>query len=256
MTNTGGDMRVIVFTILAGIITLGCGASKKVSESGSSESSSRTPIDGNSSSNTTSSAKYFGLCNEFSNIDIGGNATVFLNPATGKIVQDLIRLELSNLPQDLASNENFYFQIFRWGQEKDSAAQVNSSPTDIYFQNSDGTYINSEPYDNISKTIIEEAVANSTEPNLTTTNFFNKITIVLAGVDYSYDAIMINAYETSNGSGALSSLNVLLPPYAADPNIYFETHHANLAELHPLYDIKNSGLTEEDFYSRTQDFCN
>jgi hypothetical protein len=90
----------------------------------------------------------------------------------------------------------------------------------------------------------------------TKSNFFSRVTIILTGLELSYDALMINTYDSSIGTAAQTSVKALLPAFAADPNLYKETHTTSLNQLHPFWEIKDNGWTENQFYQESLSLCN
>lgn len=245
----------LFLALMFSIFILGCGASKKSNSSMSSTDISSRGTDPITDDNLTP-VGFYSHCNSFSTTHLSGVVTTFLNPMTNQYIWDYIRLKIKTAPTQLKSNDNFYIQAFRWSEDTPGSPYVNSTPVGMYFQSQDGKWLNNELITSISKSTIEKLINDNNLANTTINNFLSKVIIVMVGMDLQYDAVMLNTYDSSTGNEALTTTNVLLPAFAADPNIYAETHAPNLVALHPNYNIKDSGYTEWQFYQETQGLCN
>ena len=246
----------LAFTLIA------CGASKKAVEDGSSTGASRD-LPGTLNTNGTVVADdgtlvgYYALCNNFSNNSVQGVLTTYRDPVTNQYYSDVIRMELKSVPTTLKTGNDVYLQIFKWQEDIPGQPVTDPQPVSMYFQYNNGTWLNDSPITSISKTQIENLISanNLDDLGITVNNFLDNVMIALTGMDIQYDAIMVNAYDNSLGSGATDSVNALLPAFAADPNIYAEDHASSLQQLHPNYDIRNSGKNEYEFYQETTGLC-
>ena len=252
-----GITKLIVL-LLSSSLMVACGASKKSNDSsGVSDLTSRgTPNSEGKEDDPTSNVEYYALCNSFSGPSLDGVVTNYLNPVTNQYEWDYIRMELKEVPKQLAEKESFYIQFYRWQEDQPGQAYTNPAAVGIYFQFEDGTWLNSELINNVSKNTIENLISDNNLAGVTVNNFFDKVVLVLAGMDLEYDALMINTYDAESGTAALTRTDVLLPAFAADPNIYAETHPSpSLQQLHPNYNRKDSGFTQWQFFQETQALC-
>jgi hypothetical protein len=240
------------------ILVSACGASKESNNSGSSDNSSRDTTDDTDDTDDDSNSKvnYYSNCNSFSDLNLNGVVTTYLNPFTNLYEWEYIRMEIKEIPSEIENSDNFYLQIFRWSEDTPNSPYINKTPVGIYFQHEDGRWLNSTLIDSISKENIEKIISDNALTDTTLKNFFSKVTLILAGMDLKYDAIMINSYDSSVGTDALTSTDILLPAFAADPNIYAETHSPNLVKIHPNYDTRKNGYSEWQYYQETLGLCN
>ena len=252
-----GNTRVLIW-LLSALLFAGCGASKKSSGNNqSSDLTSRgTPDSDGKDPDSNSKVEYYALCNGFSGPNLNGVVTTYLNPVTNQYEWDFIRMEIKEIPVQIEDKDSFYIQFYRWQEDVPGQPYTNPAAVGIYFQYEDGTWLNNELVNNVSKNSIEKLIADNNLAGVTVKNFFDKTILVLAGMDLEYDAIMINTYGADTGTAALTRTDVLLPAFAADPNIYAETHPAqSLQGLHPNYERKDSGLTQWQFFQETQALC-
>ncbi|MCB0357342.1 MAG: hypothetical protein KDD40_10060 [Bdellovibrionales bacterium] len=251
--KTGNLLNIVL--ILLSTIFIACGSAKTSHDSG--EFSSRDiPNSDGTSQDENSAVEYYALCNGFTNVNLNGSVTAYLNPVTNLYEWDLIRMEIKDFPPQLKDKDTFYIQFFRWQEDTPNQPYTNSAPVGVYFQYQDGTWLNNTPITSLSKNVIEELIANNNLQNVTLNNFLSKVVLVLSGMDLEYDAVMINTYDSAAGSDALTSTNVLLPAFEADPNLYALTHPAtHLQELHPNWDLRDSGYTQWQYFQETQNLC-
>ncbi|MCB0392177.1 MAG: hypothetical protein KDD58_12875 [Bdellovibrionales bacterium] len=253
-----GNLKLIFLSVLT-VVFVGCSASKKtVSEDGSSNQGSRsTPNTDGSNTDADSKIEYFALCNDFSGTNLTGVVTNYLNPVTNQYVWDHIRMELAEAPDQLKEKDSFYIQFFKWQEETAGSPYTNPAAVGIYFQYEDGTWLNDKLISTLSKNTIEQLINDNNLTDVTVDNFLDKVILVLSGIEIEYDALMINTYDAEVGTTALTTTNVLLPAFAADPNLYAETHAAtSLQMLHPNYDIRGGGYTQWQYFQETQALCN
>ena len=249
--------KILLIILLLPFFLAACGASKKSVSSSRDLISRGTPnTDGTENDTTTSNVEYYALCNSVQGPNLQGHVTTYLNPVTGDYVWEYIRMELTKVPEQLKQKDSFYIQFFRWQEEVPGKPYVNNGAVGIFYQFQDGSWLNSSPINNISKNTIEKLISDNGIQNTTVDNFLDKVVLILSGMSLEYDAVMINTYDADEGSAALTTTNVLLPAFAADPNIYAQTHPAiSLQQLHPNNDIKDNGYNQWQYFQETQALC-
>lgn len=232
-----------------------CGATKKTSPSGSANLPSRGGD--NNNDGTTTTVNFYSQCNTFENSQYNGVLTTYLDPFSNQYNYEWIRLKFKSAPIALKQSDDFYIQFFKWNEEVEEKPYTHSKAVDMYFQyNSDGRLLRSSTINFVSKAVIEEMISNNVLIDTTIDNFFSKVTVILIGLELTYDALMINTYDSSVGTTPTSSLSALLPAFAADPNLYEETHTSNLSQLHPFWEIRQNGWTENQFHQESLALCN
>jgi len=264
MKNLNTNKLNLILLTGLGLWLAACGSSKTPLNTQSTSGSRDVPgVISNTGevvdSTTGSTIGFYATCNKFSGNSVDGVLTSYFNPISNAFVSNMIRLELKSWPAGLTDGADVYLQIFRWQEDTPGKPVTNQQPVGMYFQLDDGTWLNDNPINSISKSQIETMISknNLDSQNVTASNFLQKVLVVMVGMDLQYDAIMINTYDQSQGSSAIDTVNVLLPAFAADPNIYAATHSAaSLQQLHPNYDIRNNGFQEYDYYLESQKLCN
>ncbi len=247
--------QVLIPTILiAGLIFFNnCGSSKS---GGHSDQASRSvPVD---SPEDTSSGGYLSNCNIIpaNNLDLEGPVSTYYNQATGTYVEDLIRIKFNNYPTELISKDNIYLQIFPWHENSPGNPVYRQTAADIYFiLKGSGAQLQAEPVNELSKGTIQSLIQEN-NMSITPSQFFSSVIMVLDGIDLTWDAITIAIYNTPGGT-ATDYVNILLPAFDADPNVYATGHLASsLRQLHPWWHIKGDGYSEADFYNLSKNLCN
>ncbi|MCB9026064.1 MAG: hypothetical protein H6625_07095 [Bdellovibrionaceae bacterium] len=251
-----GKTKNIFILLIFAILMSACGASKKSTHSSGELASRGTPNTDGSDIDPLSAVEYYALCNSFSGFSLNGSVTTYLNPVTNVYEWDYIRMELKDVPSQIESTKSFYIQFFRWQEDTPGSPYYNSTPVSIYFQFKDGRWLNDKPINSLSSNTIENIISANNLANTTVSNFFDNVVLILSGMSLEYDALMINTYDEASGTTALTTTNVLLPAFAADPNIYAETHSAtSLQQLHPNFNIKDSGMNQWQYFQETQNLC-
>lgn len=251
----GEAMKRTVIQILAlmllGWALTGCGATKTITGDTSQDLSSRIDL-GDEDIEIDGYAAECVAFNE-SDMNLNGVLTTYYDPTYGYI-GDWVRLNLNSVPDEIDSDTNHYLQFFLWG-ESGSSLVTDETPVRLFFQNiQTGQWLNSdEEVTQISKNVIQSLIAENDLSNMSVDQFISTHMVLLTGVDLEWDALMTIHYD---GSTYIDHTNALVPAFFADPNKYAETHFSTaLIETHPLYDRRNSGLTDEQFYGVTQGWC-
>ena len=246
---------IAVIAILS--LLTACGASKTAS-SGSATSSSRgNPETGDSGSSTdgTSTIAVLTECSEIDSGGIAGEMTTYYSTA-GQFVETYIRMNITTATAAMTDDADSYVQIYRWHADASGNRVVNEDPTKIYFvERYTGRIINiSSPAYHLSGSTISDMIANYNLTGITASNFYERYLLVLGDIGLTYDAISIATYDASTNE-ALSTEDVLLPAFAADPNDYMTNHAIILHPLHPNYSERNGGFTDEQYKQRAELAC-
>lgn len=248
------QQALISTVLIAGLMFFNnCGSSK--SGGSSSQASRSVPNDG---PGDTSTGGWLSNCNVIpaNTLDLEGPVSTYYNQSTGTYVADLIRLKFNSIPVELISNNKAYIQIFPWHEDTPGSPVYRQTAVDIYFvlKNS-GAQLQTDPVNELSKGTIQNLIQNN-NMNITPDRFFESVIMVLDGVDLTWDALTIALYDEPGGT-ATDFVNVLLPAFDADPNIYATDHQAtSLRQLHPWWHIKDDGYSEADFFYFSKDLCN
>ena len=248
------QQMLISTMLIAGLMFFNnCGSSKT---GGSTDQASRSvPTD---QPGDTSGGGWLSNCNVIpnNNLDLAGPVSTYYDQASGSYIEDLIRLKFNNYPVELISEDNIYIQIFPWQEDSPGNPVYRQTAVDIYFilKNS-GAQLQTEPVNELSKGTIQSLIQNN-NMNVSPDQFFSSVIMVLDGVDLTWDAITIAIYDTPGGT-ATDYVNILLPAFDADPNIYAIDHPAtSLRQLHPWWHIKDDNYSEADFFNFSKDLCN
>lgn len=254
-------MRQFLIPLFVGLLSLtsvlGCGASK-TSTGGFDLASRDIPAD---SDNDGTLDGLLSQCNSIpsNDLDLEGPISVYWDPFQGKFISDLIRLKFNSIPSELISSSTHYIHIFRWSEEVNEDRKVNNVPVEIYFQlKGTGEQINEDPVNVLSKAIVQKMIVdnNLDARGVTVSNFFDRVVMILDGMDLTYDAITIALYNSSVGSGAIDYVEVLLPAFHSNPNDYAKTHDSvALRNLHPMWPHRNSGYSDDEFWYATKELC-
>ncbi len=246
---------------LIGLYLVGCGSSK-ITHDESSDASRDLPgtltTTGQVTNNDGVVIGYYATCNKFAQQNVNGVLTSYFDPVSYNFVSDLIRLELSKVPSTLLTGSDVYLQLYRWYLDSSDNQIYNKTAVGMIFQYQDGTWLNTDPITVLSKSTIQKLISDNklADRGVTLSNFLARTLVVLTGMDIMYDAISIKTFDQAQGKKAIGSFDVLLPAFAADPNIYAAGHTATrLQALHPLYSERNNGNSEVDYYNKTQTFC-
>ncbi|MCB0406571.1 MAG: hypothetical protein KDD34_00125 [Bdellovibrionales bacterium] len=230
------------------------------SKSGSSTSASRSvPVDDTSTGSSTNGK--LSNCNVIgtNSMSLAGPVSTFYDPNTQQYVEDLIRVKFNGYPVEIISSATHYIQFFRWHEDTPGSPVYNTTAVDIYFlKKGSGQWLQTQPVKQLSKGTIQALIEDNglDSQGITPNNFFSSVIMVLDGMDLTWDAMTVALYDSSQGTSAIDHINVLLPAFDADPNIYATGHAAlSLRQLHPFWSMKDSNLTEDQYWSAAQNLC-
>ncbi|MNK98043.1 hypothetical protein D3C87_1183940 [compost metagenome] len=228
--------------------------------------SSREPIttDPSVEAPTTGSGTYVATCNYRTNSSIGAKLKMFVDKNTNSYRMDLVQVRLTTIPADFENNTT-YFGMWKWLGLTGATTQTLGGEALRFaiFDSYTGKYLTDFKTTLIWKDV--SAVAKSLGiPSATV--FFQRVTIIvnLAAPSDTYsinewDALKVVSYSTATQKVS-STLDVLLPPFAANPTEYAKETTGGvrapvLQNLHPLASLKGSNNTSAQLLEMTKSYC-
>ena len=252
MTNNM-PLHIRLFALIAFVFLslgiVGCGASKTEK----TDSSSR-----GTASPANPSQQKLAECNRVNaqRVAVEGHISTFYDPATGQIKFDFINMSLQTIPLEVATEDTYTIQFFRWSEKSAGRRQTNSIPTRfLVMDRLTGSYFIGNTVDRISKSLVDNIISSlGSNTSVTPQNVVQRAHFILTGVEFQYDGIAVALVDKNNS--VVSSVDILLPPFYADPNIYASKINIPAMQyLHPFYNLRTSGGTESDFYRMSEEIC-
>ncbi len=255
-------MRIllIVSLIAFSVGLVSCGPSKSGLDMSSEDFSSRADVTNPGTRNGLPVALAECTAIATNSMGLEGNLTTFYDPFSDAYIPDLIRVQLSRVPNVLMTTNNMYLQFFAYSSTAKQGRTYGESPINIVFQNkTTGRTLNeSSPVTRISKATLQKMIVdkNLSSSGVTLANFLERHIVVLKDVALSYDAVTIALYDSASGSEVQQSQDVLLPAFAANPNVYALDHDSShLQQLHPFWSLRQSGWSDEQYRKYSYNFC-
>jgi hypothetical protein len=247
----------LMLLLTAAVVLSACGSSKSVS----SDISSGDYASRNNPGTQTSDSGLLAECNfipeNTSNIE--GRMTTYYDPTTGAFDSTHVRLKFDRVPLNILTGNNIYIQIFRWYADANGKKTFNSQATGFYFQLRSGKqYLNASPLKTISKATLQNIITDKglAAQGVTMNNFFEKVLLILEGVDMTYDGLSFAVYDSNKGSSALAAHDALIPAFSANPNTYALNHEASvLQSLHPFWSSRSSGWSDDQYRQASMNYC-
>jgi len=242
----------LVFILLALGLLTNCGASKTSKQN----NASRVIPDRAFDAPPQTGDAVFTNCNNIpaNDIGLGGPVSSFWDPQAQAFIDDWIRMKFNDRPTALTSSATHYLEIYRWKE----AGVYNQTPVEIAFQLKGSGQILQETVTVLSRASIQNIIVNNNLGNMgyTTDNFFDGVILILQGMDIQWDAITMYYYDDSVGPNPINSVDVLLPAFDANPTFYAEANpYPDLQEIHPMWQFRNSGFDDMDYYNATFALC-
>lgn len=198
-------------------------------------------------------------CHDLSSDGISGITTSYYNPLSQQIDFTRVNLRLTDLPTELTNSDDYKIEIHIFREDDNGNLSTRSQPVTFMLQNLEsGHYIQTQ-YNYISTTAIKKIISDNGLSD-SVEEFVRKHKVILTGLEDDgkmYHAARIGVYpNTQSGANAVKSVSFLLPHYPAHPKIYRAFHvNESLIQLHPNYDLMNSGLTDQQYFDRTEQYC-
>ncbi len=231
----------------------GCGASK-TGVAGSSDLASRnTPGTGDQNAVLLECTS---LANNTSNIE--ARLTSYYHPTTNEYIPTIIRMKIDRLPVNVTTNSTTYIQLFKWFASDANQKSYSSTPVSFKILNrTTRQFVGETAMQTISKASIQNMITtNNLGSSVTLNNFFEKHLLILEGMDLTYDAVSFVVYDSTQGTKALATHDVLLPAFAANPAAYASTHPQSiLQQIHPYWSDRGAGLSDSHFHTLSYDNC-
>lgn len=252
----------VLFLVGVALYMTACGSSSQSSEY---DFSSRAPITSDPSveTPTTDTGTYVATCNYRTNSEIGAKLKMFVDKNTNTYRMDLVQVRLTTIPSDYINNTT-YFGMWKWLGLTGATTQTLAGEALRFavYDPTAGKYLTDWKTTLIWKDVQASAKAiGITAPS----DFFKRVIIIVNlanGSDaYSineYDALKVVSYTTSSQKVA-STLDILLPPFAANPADYAKEASGSarapvLQALHPLASLKGA-YTSIQYLEMTKNYC-
>lgn len=246
----------VLFTVfLSTFILSGCGASKTSKNPANRGSVWQSQ---NASTGTTPS---LGECNRVSlaNVGLQGQIGTYYDPQTHQFQSQYLNLNLKSVPATLFSSDTLQIKIYRWSAQATGGKVVNQVAVKFYFADKlNGATSQPTLIDSLSKATLQQAktTLGGTWLNVTLEKIFDRVIIVLTGLDLQYDAITFALYDTAVSNTAIATGDVLLPAFYANPSVYQAANpNPDLYTLHPNYPLINSNASEGDYKQAIDSIC-
>ena len=199
---------------------------------------------------TTADATVNAQCNSFydtAGSRLAGRIATFYD-ASNVFVEDKLRVRVSTLASSFDQG-GYSLQFFRWKADSSGNTSLDSTPLSftIYYG---ATAISS------AMTSISASTAASIRQQYglgnTSSEFFNQVSVVVSGVDNSWDVLKTVLY---NGTTAVAQADALMPLFLANPTSYSSSHPGVLAGLHPFYADRANGYTDAQWVQVSNKNC-
>lgn len=238
-------------TVMMMIGLVGCGSSK---ESKTTSISSRlVPV----TTSPTVTGKKLTNCNRKALNEIDFSTMVATSDGTNVNYQ-YIYVKLNSLPSDFDQNTKF-INFWAWDTSSTGSARLSSSALKFRIENMNGQVL----MDNLSSISYSEikslaAKSNSIDDDMEILEYV-RILVDLKDPNGNYDAIKVALYNKST-KAFISMNDQLLPPFAVNPADYaIDAQNVSrpqiLQQLHPFYQMQNSGWNTTQFLGMAQEWC-
>ncbi len=214
-------IRFILVLILA-LLQIGC--------------QSGTPNGFGNSNSTNNSSSSLLTCNRFSGSSLGGR--VDLDPSSSN---DYSYVTFKTNPSDFVSN-NAHIK-FLVGTDTSSLNTYAGFVAEQNFVPVSGW--------NPAGNLVTQSFLNSLNSNI-----YFALTAVSFHTEVGPLNTVLRMVLESSSNTLIDKVDVLIPPFAANPNTYAQSHSAALANLHPLASYKSSGWSDAQFLQQGQYLCN
>ncbi len=256
---------------------MACGQTQPASTYGSSSYSSRGLTTTNTNYTTIAGAS-MALCSgfDYESKSMAGLVSTYIDPNTGATDLNQVRLRITNLPTNFINASSTKIEFHLWHEQTRNNIVHAPSATGFKIQHKGSGYYVANLGDSYSLVTSSTQATTFTEMNSgllksiqsdinesisgfygsDLADFFDGTIFILQNVSISYQAVSMAQYPLSGGD-SIESAEFIIPPFYANPNAYQQTHDSlNLLLLHPNYDIRSSGLTDDEYYQQTNTFCN
>ncbi len=198
-------------------------------------------------------------CHDLASEDIYGITTSYYNPLTQQVDLTRTNLRIFDWPAEITDSDQYKFEFYIWRENSSGQLSTRSQPVSFMLQNlKSGQYIQTQ-FNYLSTTAVKKIIADN-GLNQTVEAFLKDHKIILLGLEDDqmlYHAATMGIYSNSgSSSSAVKSVSFLLPHIPAHPKIYRAQHiNDSLIKLHPHYDQMNAGLTDQQYFDQTEQYC-
>lgn len=243
-----GALYLSLLSLLAG-----CGAS--ISPRGSSSNSMYPSMTDFASREPTKSLG--AECSQFDAKDFRLSGKVATYYVGTSLQEDRVRLRFTGLADQFSNNGGVKIQMFRWRADLDGTKEIDNNPVAFDIERAQPDFMgNLSLARDLTSLTIHDVVRlrqNAGISGTTSQEFFDRTSIIVKSVDYSWDALKIVMYENNV---VIGQVDLLMPIFPADPNVYAGSHSMTLNQLHPFWSTRTlSGMTEETWQTRSKNFC-
>lgn len=249
MTNANLLKTVLILSVAA--MMTACGSGQQAN--GTSDLSSRS----DSSTSTDAANKAVASCNQGSGSGIGAKLKSITT--NGALDMNYVGVRMTTLPSGFSANTNS-ISFFKWLGNSSGSTYLDPAKLNFILQDSQtGQYLlsawtTSLKWSDISATAQSIGITDAQ-------TFFNRVNILvyLNDAQGAYDVLKVASYTTSSSTVA-AQLDILLPPFSANPAAYATeadgtARNSALQSLHPFKALSSQGWTTTQFQSMAQSYC-
>lgn len=252
-------LRSIGFGLLCTGFLCSCTpTSNMMTDSSSSQASAVSPA-GSTISSVTGSTTPLAECNNVSAGGLTGQMSTYYSPSSGQIVPNYIAMNITGLASGLTTTSTAQIQFVGWYEKTAGTKIYNAAPFLFYFMDKlNGSTTPSQPISILNQAAIKNAMTSLSLSSLgiTIDQFFNRMMVVIIGVNFQWEAMSVAYYNTAISNTAQSSGDVLLPPFDANPTTFEASYpFSDLYNLHPFISSVSSGLTDANFLASANQIC-
>ncbi|MDG0817782.1 hypothetical protein [Bdellovibrio svalbardensis] len=250
MTNAN-LLKTVLILSLAAMMTA-CGSNQQAS--GTNDLSSRS----NTTSGTDAANKAVASCNQGSGSGIGVKLKSYTN-AAGALDMSYVWVKMATLPSGFSSNTSS-ISFFKWLGNPTGSTYLDPAKLNFVIQDPTtgqyllSTWTTSLKWSDVSTTAQSIGITDAQ-------TFFNRVNILvyLNDAQGAYDVLKVASY-TSSSTAVASQMDILLPPYSANPAAYAteadgSARNSALQSLHPFKSMTSQGWTTAQYQSMAQSFC-
>lgn len=247
MKNSKQQILMTLVTLGAVALLTGCGSSNTA---GNSDQSSRLPTD------TSSATKALAYCNQGTGTEVSMKLQAFKD-ASGNYRNDYMYAKITAVPSSFAGGTS-YISMWKWLANTTGNAQLDNTPLNFAIMSKTGQGLTA--WMTVMRWSDIMGVASSLGYSDPQTLFANTLVLIdLKDPNGEYDVLKVTNYNSSTNA-AISSLDVLLPIFYANPADYALEPNGQgraqvLQRLHPFKANLGQGYSASQFQSMANNFC-
>ncbi|QDK37139.1 hypothetical protein [Bdellovibrio sp. NC01] len=226
---------------------------------GSNQTTGTSDLSSRSTTTVTDAAnKATALCNQGSKDGMTMKLKAFTN-SSGSVDLSYVWVRMTALPTGFAAGSSS-ISFYKWMGNSSGSTYLDPAKLNfVLWDSQTGSYITttwttSLKWSDVSTTAQGLGIYDAQ-------TFFNRVNILVYLNDAAgqYDVLKVASY-VSTSTAAQSQMDVLLPPYSANPAAYATesdgtTRNSALQALHPFKTLISSGYTTTQFQSMAQSYC-